>query len=82
MDCLLRKRAHHIQLRLLKSWPAPLTATPQNINPQWTPVRAELAETLLRKDGAQRVIVVVKRRKLPGSQPIATAVTTANGGKQ
>lgn len=50
--------------------PAPLTAPPQTVNPQRTLVHAVLAETRLKEktiqSGPQRVIVVVKRRKISG----------------
>jgi sRNA-binding protein len=49
--------------------PTPLTVRPHTINPRRTPVQAELVVTPLRMRGAQpaqqRVIVVVKRRKMP-----------------
>jgi sRNA-binding protein len=66
--------------------PTPLTGTPRTVNPQRTPVHAVLAETLLKEKSVrsrpQRVIVVVKRRKIPGRQPIAAAAIAANGGNQ
>jgi sRNA-binding protein len=53
--------------------PTPLTARLQTINPRRTPVHTELAVTPLLKKGAQpgqrRVIVVVKRRKMPLESP-------------
>ncbi len=55
--------------------PAPLTATPHGgaINPLKTPFRTGFAEALPRKKGAQqgqqKVIVVVKRRKVPLESP-------------
>ena len=54
---------------------APLTATPRAdaIDPPRTPLRTDLAEALTRKKGAQpgqqKVIVVVKRRKVPLESP-------------